>query len=282
MIVSIYKDALCMGLIGNFASHLEQAGEACDFIDIECEENAPKGIFPFYIPHDSGFLGNFCIQNDILVIPNNLKVQVEAEVCLECEVVYENNLVKEIKPKFFFAFNDASVRKSLNATKLSQKKNFSIACKAAGHLKFRLDDFKNNACSNFSIVSFVESNNKLIQIGENSPLESYNYFYNCLLDWSVNILNTQKNIGVLDNLYDLIKTSNYPKKLLLSVGATRYTQDGENLYLKNDDLIFVFVYNHNKYNLDSLQELTKTLKYSNSISQNLEDISIIAQRVRVI
>lgn len=46
-----YKKFLGLGIAGNFALHLDQAGEAEDFKDvITTEEAAPKGIFPFFLP----------------------------------------------------------------------------------------------------------------------------------------------------------------------------------------------------------------------------------------
>ena len=44
-------DVIGLGVAGNFAGHLEQAGEASDFVDVVVEDAAaPKGIFPFYVP----------------------------------------------------------------------------------------------------------------------------------------------------------------------------------------------------------------------------------------
>ena len=41
------QDMATFGVAGNFTGHLEQAGEAKDFINIKTkEENAPKAIFP--------------------------------------------------------------------------------------------------------------------------------------------------------------------------------------------------------------------------------------------
>ena len=39
------------GVAGNYTGHLEQAGEAADFANtVTAEENAPKAIFPTYLP----------------------------------------------------------------------------------------------------------------------------------------------------------------------------------------------------------------------------------------
>ena len=51
-----------IGVAGNFAGHLEQAGEAENFRGVKtAESTAPKAIFPFYIPGNSTFLGTFCV-----------------------------------------------------------------------------------------------------------------------------------------------------------------------------------------------------------------------------
>ena len=49
------------GVAGNFAGHLEQAGEAADFVNVERMPQgvAPKGIFPWYAPGSDTFLGEF-------------------------------------------------------------------------------------------------------------------------------------------------------------------------------------------------------------------------------
>lgn len=40
-----------LGVAGNFAGHLEQAGEAADFAKVEAVQ--PKAIFPFYVPAEN-------------------------------------------------------------------------------------------------------------------------------------------------------------------------------------------------------------------------------------
>ena len=45
-------NTICLGVAGNFAHHLEQAGELEDFKDVvTATPDAPKGIFPFYLPN---------------------------------------------------------------------------------------------------------------------------------------------------------------------------------------------------------------------------------------
>ena len=53
-----FKNVIGLGVAGNFAGHLEQAGEAADFASVTTiEEIQPKAIFPFYVPApQAGFL----------------------------------------------------------------------------------------------------------------------------------------------------------------------------------------------------------------------------------
>ena len=57
------------GVAGNFAGHLDQAGESGDFETVVAKEGAPKGIFPWYVPGNDTFLGEFPLSNDALIVP---------------------------------------------------------------------------------------------------------------------------------------------------------------------------------------------------------------------
>lgn len=277
---------LGLGLAGNFANHLEQAGEAGDFACIiGDEECAPKGIFPFFVPNSNGVLGRFCFDNKAVVLPSdkNLLVQAEAEVGLECDIAYENQggkmLVKSVIPRYFMAFNDASVRNDKEAKKLSLKKNFSIGSKGFSPQKIAIDEFSQNGiCNDYSIVSFVKSNGVLEQYGELSELSTYSYFYEKLLSWIVKKLNTQEDFGVLEDLPSVLVESNYPSRAIIAVGATRYTQENENRFLQESDTVSVIVFNHHKYSYKEIFDIANSDDIY-AIVQNLSDISALAQRV---
>ena len=53
------KNTACFGVAGNFTGHLEQAGEAADFVSVAAAENAPKAVFPTYIPGACGTVPSF-------------------------------------------------------------------------------------------------------------------------------------------------------------------------------------------------------------------------------
>lgn len=123
------KDYLGFGVAGNFANHLGEAGEADEFSVIETKEkDAPKGLFPFYIPNHDSFLGEYPISTDVINHNDIEHLQVEAEVALLCDFVYENDKLVDIKPKLFGAFNDCSNRIQ-DGNKLSTKKNWEQTLK---------------------------------------------------------------------------------------------------------------------------------------------------------
>lgn len=279
IIMQDLQNILGLGVAGNFANHLEQAGEAEDFAIIQSDdENAPKGIFPYFVPNDSGFLGRFCFDNNAVILPQNkdLQVQAEAEVGLMCEIIYdENNAVKNLIPTHFMAFNDASVRNDKNATKLSQKKNFSFGSKGFGSVRIAIPKgtfTQGGICDDYSIISFIKTNGILEQYGELSRLDSYSYFYTQLMQWLIKGLNHQSDFGVLESLPNILRNANYPKRTLIAIGATRYTN--EKRFLRENDTISIIVFNHKKYSFDYLWNLA-----NNDFNQNNDDISILVQKV---
>lgn len=272
------NDILGIGVAGNFAGHLSQAGEDKDFNTTD--DNAPKGIFPFYVPYDNAdALGRYCINNQNIILPSdsNLCVQAEPEVGLECDLIYdENKKVIDIVPNFFMAFNDASVRNDKNATKLSQKKNFSTGSKAYGN-KIPIDNFhEGGICDSYTLASFIRFDSELKAYGEASKLINYSYFHQKLLDWLKDRLNNQKDRSILEDFGKILQCSNYPKKALFAIGATCYSELGETRFLQENDEIFIVVFNHNKYDL---AEIEKILSDSGRSFSPNNDISIIRQKV---
>lgn len=273
------NEFLGFGVAGNFANHLQQAGEFKDFANMQTEEaNAPVGIFPFYIPNSGTILGRYCFNNQNIILPPNpdFNVQAEPEVALECDLEYKDGKVTKITPKYFMAFNDTSVRNDKNAKKLSQKKNFSEGSKAMGQ-KIPIDTFSTGGiCDNYSLASFIIIDEKVQDYGESSELIGYSYFYEKLIEWIKNKLNTQEEFSVLENMQEVLKEAKYPKKALIAVGATRYTHLAETRFLKKGDTICIVVYNHKKYTLDEIKDIIT----QKCITSDIQEISLVRQVVK--
>ena len=84
------EEVIGLGVAGNFAHHLEQAGELEDFKNVKTTEpNAPKGIFPFYLPNSDTFLGTYPICDEILELP---KYEANAQVEPEIAIFFNNSV----------------------------------------------------------------------------------------------------------------------------------------------------------------------------------------------
>ncbi len=247
MILEDLKDYLGFAVAGNFANHLGEAGEADEFSVIKTEEkNAPKGIFPFYIKDYKSFLGTYPICDDTILThgKEDQNLQVEAEVALICDFIYENEKVVDIIPKYFSAFNDCSIRIN-DGKKLSTKKNWGEKTKGISQELIQINSFeeKDSILNKFHIASFIKRDGIVYDYGTISAVKSYSYFFNQLKTWMIDKFNTQEDCGPLEDLKPFLKNANKAKGMLIAAGATAYTEFGKHNYLKKGDELFVYVYN---------------------------------------
>ncbi|WP_304546073.1 DUF5718 family protein [Sulfurimonas microaerophilic] len=281
-----YKEFLGLGIAGNFALHLAQAGELEDFKDVITEdEAAPKGMFPFYLPCDKNasqnleykpkeMLYTYPLSSSTITLPQeDVNVQAEPEVGLVCELEYEAGLITKITPTHFGAYNDCSIRVA-GASKISDKKNWGVNSKGVSSTLFEIDKFaEGGIMDNFSIASFLRRDGEVHAYGEDVELNGYSYFYSKLTDWIKNQINTQKEFGPLEPIKEYINACGNPTKLLVSIGATRYTEYGETTFLKPEDEVVVVVYNNTKISAVEVVEAVKNNKYDPVI------MSVLAEKV---
>lgn len=238
------KDYLGFGVAGNFANHLGEAGEANEFAVVATKDkDAPKGLFPFYIPNHDTFLGEFPICNDIIKHNGIEHLQVEAEVALVCDFEYKDGKLLDIIPQYFAAFNDCSNRIQ-DGNKLSTKKNWGMSSKGISTDFIKIDSFtQKGVLDKFHIASFVKRDGVLKDYGTLSAVNSYSYFFEQLKGWMIEKFNTQEDCGPLEELAPFIKNIEGKKGLLIAAGATAYTEFGKTNFLEKGDEIFVYVYN---------------------------------------
>jgi len=281
-----YKDFLGLGIAGNFALHLAQAGELEEFKDIiTADEAAPKGIFPFYLPSytpssdkitrtPKEILTTYPLSSNTIKLPKeNVNIQTEPEVALLCDISYKDGQVQSVRPTHFGAYNDCSIRVAA-AEKISDKKNWGENSKGIASTLIELDSFTQSSILNdFSICSFLKRDDTITAYGEDVTLTGYSYFYEKLTTWIKEQINVQKDFGPLEPLSEYIKACNYPLKAIISIGATRYTPYGEKTFLQVADEVFIVVYNHNTYSKEDILESLHTQKFP------IKDISILHQKV---
>ncbi|MDX1348393.1 MAG: DUF5718 family protein [Thiomicrorhabdus chilensis] len=272
------NNTLCFGIAGNFAHHLEQAGENADFVNVTTEcESAPKGLFPYYIPGSQTFLGTYPLSHDEIHYPKNLQkdahLHLEAEVCVLFEASYIDGQVSDLLPKAFAAFNDCSIRKE-GAKKISEKKNWGASSKGVSKQFLRVSRFEEGGeMDPFHIASFVKRDGQLHPYGEDSPVLTYNYFYGKLKTWMLKQLNEQRDFGPLEDLSEIIANAGFPKQILISLGATSYTHFGENEFLQPGDELAVYVYDATQNDLNSIK------RHASGEKIELHNSSVLKQQV---
>jgi hypothetical protein len=236
------------GVAGNFAGHLEQAGEAADFVNVASEGVAPKGIFPWYAPGSDTFLGEFPLSSDAIILPESdepLNLQIEPEVGLACRVVWSGDTVATLQPFALGAFNDCSIRRP-GAPKISHKKNWGPASKGVAPQFFDISDLTpDGPTATLRLVCHLQAaDGQVHEYGVDSPLLGYSYYGEVLLDWIVERLANQKGSPEtpLEDVGALMAAAGHPEHVLIGIGATRYTALGETTFLQPGDEAIVRVY----------------------------------------
>lgn len=272
-------DTACFGVAGNFTGHLEQAGEASDFTNIKTNEvNAPKALFPTFIPNAKGavpsFLGLFPFDSEKIIFPENEEnIQIESECAVLFKAEWKEGKVVSLIPLSFCASNDVSIRKA-GAKKISIKKNWGKSTKGLSANFIALDSFsKGGVLDNYRIASYMVRDGKVFEYGENSPVSGYSYMYEKLVDWIIEKLNYQTDQGPAENVNLYLNEAGLPKNILVSIGATRYTEFGEHNFLKKGDKSVVVLYPENKYSPAQIEEFVKNNAFED------KDISALVQEV---
>lgn len=85
-------------------------------------------------------------------------------------------------------------------------------------------------------------------------------------------MNNQPDQGPMNHIAELLKQADYPTKAVISIGATRYTEFGEQNFLQIGDTSIVVVYNAKKYSFEQIMEMAETKIFA-------EDISALIQHV---
>lgn len=268
-----------LGVAGNFAGHLEQAGEASDFVAVVVRDTtAPKALFPFFVPGHPGQLGVFPLSDKAIFLPEaavsgDEKVQIEPEVALWCEPEYAGKQVVAIHPRAFGAYNDCSIRRP-NAKKISEKKNWGEESKGLAAKLLPLSGFAASCeLDDYRIACYLERDGELHAYGVDSAAIDYSYFHGKLLDWAIDKFNHQQDEGPAEHIQGLLAQAGHPPHALISIGATRYTPFGETHFLKPGDTSCVVVYPGSRYSEADIREAIRSRNFG-------ADMSVLLQAVQ--
>ncbi len=295
------------GVAGNFAGHLEQAGEAADFTSVQTAvAEAPKGIFPWYAPSagpdadatestsadagtnaDAGatpgvpaFLHTFPLAHDEIQLPagDGLNLQIEPEVGVIAAVDYDpsSGAVRALRPVAIGAFNDCSIRRP-GAKKISHKKNWGPASKGLSRTWFAIDDLSpEGPTATWRLACFLRRDGESHAYGVDSRLPDYSYYGATLLDWIVERLANQAGSDdtPLEPVGSYLRASGNPAHVLIGIGATRYTEVGESTFLQVGDESIVIVYDADTTTPEAVDRAVAAGR-----EDELVDASVLRQRV---
>ncbi|MBI5310605.1 MAG: hypothetical protein HZB14_06205 [Actinobacteria bacterium] len=247
------------GVAGNFAGHLEQAGEAADFVNVDGEGEAPKGIFPFYVPGAGTFLGTFPLSSNAIALPGDAagaNLQIEPEAGLVCDIGYAaDSSVASLSPVAVGAFNDCSIRRP-GARKISEKKNWGPDSKGLASELLPVADIEpDGGVANLRIASFLRRGGETHAYGLDSPMAGYSYCGRRLLDWMVERLNGQEDspLTPLEDLGACLRDAGNPARAVIGIGATRYTEFGASNFLTDGDESIVIVYDSREHTPEDVE-----------------------------
>jgi len=252
------KSWIGLGIAGNQAGHLNQAGETNDFKNVVTEEeNAPKGLFPWYLPGNTSFLGVNPLSSSYISLKNQSRLQIEPEIALIVKFDYSNGferLLDNLTVIGFSTFNDCSRR--VSEPKISKKKNWGENSTGMAKEIIGIDDFSTNSnpIKHYRLTCYLIRNNNLIQYGEDTAVSDYCYFNEQLTEWMVTQINTQRDHGPLENLSELM-TPIKPEYGVIGIGATCYSAFGnsEERFLLNNDEIVVIAYDPQKHVISEIE-----------------------------
>lgn len=246
------------GVAGNFAGHLEQAGEARDFVAVDAGGSLPKGIFPWYVPGSPSFLGPFPISSSTLAVPDPgdapLRIQVEPELAVNCDVVRDGSgAPARLEPRWVAAFDDCSLRRP-DARKISEKKHWGPASKGLAPAGFAVTDLDpDGAVGSLRLACFLRRADETRAYGVDSSIGSYTLIGQPLLDWLVDRLRTQRGSDgtPLEDVGALLDASQ-AGQVLVGIGASRYEHFGETTFVEPGDEAIVAVYDSRVHSRDEV------------------------------
>jgi hypothetical protein len=257
------KKTAAFGVAGNFTGHLEQAGEAADFVNVKvAEESAPKAVFPTYIPSRTEGIPEFLTvfpfdAHRILYPVDQNRLQIEPECAVVFDVLWNGDRVEKLIPVEFGASNDCSIRRE-GAKKISIKKNWGAGSKGFSEHTIKLDSFDSDGIINdYRIASFLVRDSKTYPYGEDSAIKDYSYIYSRLSDWITDRLNNQLDEGPAEQIGRYLVLAGRPERILVSIGATRYTEFGEKNFLTYGDRSVVVLYPGSVYSSEDIIKMTE-------------------------
>ncbi|WP_346767475.1 DUF5718 family protein [Treponema succinifaciens] len=132
--------------------------------------------------------------------------------------------------------------------------------------------FEKENIAKYRIACFLFRDGKIFEYGEDSPVKGYSYIFEKLTNWLIEKFNTQKDEGTAENVGKYLVSIGSPEQIMVSIGATRYTEFGETTFLKDGDESIVILY-PDKYSNTEIKEMAAENSFSD------KEISVLRQKI---
>lgn len=276
------KQAPCfaLGIAGNSAGHLQQTGESQGFSRFD-DSNKPQALFPFYVANCSNQDLNippYSAQQLRLPDAEQARVQMEPELALKLRASYDaQGKLSALQPMAMTLVNDATYRNA-QVTKLAQKKNWGTASKGLASDEILIEDFTaGSLLDDFRLCGFHQRDGQWHLCGADVALTEYSYFYQDLQHWLLTQIQDQQDQALLHNIQDLLVEASHPETILIAIGATRYSDYGEQHQLLSGDQTAVVLYDSKAYEIEQVAGLIK--QNSGSTVDANQQLIILQQQV---
>lgn len=260
-----------IGIAGNFAGHLQQTGEA-KALQGDVDTSRPQALFPFYVTDASDeYLAVNPYSFDNILLPNDptARVQMEPEIALVVKVNYLGTTVIGLEPELMTLLNDLTHRNAV-VSKLAEKKNWGLASKGIAKKAWPLTSFSaEDGLGKYRFCSFHRRDGVWSACCHDVSLSDYSYCYEQLISWLIEQLNTQKNEGALHNLTKMIGEAGYPKRMLISLGSSRYTKYGEEHQLQSGDELCAVLYDSTRIDNPKIHSLIVEQTFDELLQQHI-------------
>jgi hypothetical protein len=208
--------------------------------------------------------------------PLNLQIETEAGVLCEIEYDADSGPVA-LHPRALVAFNDCSIRRE-GARKISEKKNWGAESKGVSSRAFEVSELdRDGATADLRLACFLRRDGVTHAYGIDSPLPGYSYYGSALLDWTLDRINKQTGgeDSPLEPVGIYLAASGSPERVLIGIGATRYTEFGESNFLEVGDESIVVVYDSTVNDPKSIE-----IAIREHFEDDLKRASVLVQTVR--
>lgn len=246
-----------LGIAGNSPGYLNQTGES-RALDKTEDARLPRALFPIYVENcEQSYLAQYPFSDSRLQLAEqaDAMVQIEPELALKLKVQYRaSGEVESLSPIALGLINDATHRNKA-VDKLAQKKNWGASSKGLSPSWLPISDFSSESgLHQLRLCGFLNRGGEWYLCSQDVSVVDYHLFFEPLLDWITEHINSQKDEGALHDINAILQGGNQPDEITVAIGAPCYTGFGESHNLQQGDETLAIAYDSRELSFDEIEQ----------------------------